>query len=75
MEVMGHLSEARPWCLQAAPGQEEEFCVAEDISQDAASHFAFQVNQGREAGHVWVEVVDQGYVPEIVTRLRVRCSH
>lgn len=74
MAVIGHLSDLRPWGLKASPGQQEEFFVGEDVAQDEASRFAFQVNQERDAGHVWIEVVACGCVPEPTTHLHVHCT-
>jgi hypothetical protein len=74
MQVVSRLEDIEPRCLALVPKEEEDFCVGEGVTEEAAREFIFEVNQKRE-GHVWVDIVEVAAAPEITTHLHVRCTN
>lgn len=78
--TVSDLSELKKWCSEAKPGDEARFVVGQEITQEEASNFAFQVNSELD-DHVWVSVEEKqswdyvegiGSFPKTTTHLHLR---
>ncbi len=76
MKIVNKLTDIEPACLELEPSEEEEFSVAQEVTQDEASEFAFRVNQKRD-GHVWLDVKVRAIAnaPDLTTLIHARCSY
>jgi|GEM_PF-3986980 hypothetical protein len=72
-QVLNSLKDLDLWAVQAKIGDEADFTIPGELSQEEASKFAGDLNANAD-NHVWISVGEMGCVPDPVTKIHVRCS-